>query len=573
MSSLSFSEITGAAFRLLDQGTRKLAQHSPGLFAVITVLSILRSLQLGQDACWDLRNYHFYNAFALVRGRFGLDLAPAGQATYADPVLDLPFYGLVAAGLNPRLIAALMAMPYAAAVFFASKIAWQILNSLAFSYSGIWWALACLVNVSGAAGTYLVGTAMNDAYIAALVLAAVWAMVRPQWAPTMHRLAWQGFIFGGLLIGLATGLKLTAAPYAVGLCVALAVGQPDIRRALIAMTGCTLAGVAALTLTAGPWMLFLYEKFHSPFFPWFNAYLQSPFSEPVNLTAQDWVAKSLWTALKIPYVLIHTTQGIVGVLPIRDWRLAAVAGALCLVVFTSAWRISRGKNLLAAILQPSDDSLRAPAQLLMFCGVSYALWFAVFGDYRYLLPLEMATGTLLVGLLAVALPNRKLLAAIALPVIFAILLTTRASNWGRTSFGERFFEVQVPPIASGSLVLLLDRYPTTYLVPFFPDDARFVRPWWRGGLNYDFTNPRYHNLLQQQINAEIAQHRGAIYSIELARTAKGDDDSAPGSAAATLALYGLRHDSRGCQPIRSNMEKNQFGFGRSLLLCSLERGT
>jgi len=339
------------------------------------------------------------------------------------------------------------------------------------------------------------------------------------------------------------------------------------------MTGCTLAGVAALTLTAGPWMLFLYEKFHSPFFPWFNAYLQSPFSEPVNLTAQDWVAKSLWTALKIPYVLIHTTQGIVGVLPIRDWRLAAVAGALCLVVFTSAWRISRGKNLLAAILQPSDDSLRAPAQLLMFCGVSYALWFAVFGDYRYLLPLEMATGTLLVGLLAVALPNRKLLAAIALPVIFAILLTTRASNWGRTSFGERFFEVQVPPIASGSLVLLLDRYPTTYLVPFFPDDARFVRPWWRGGLNYDFTNPRYHNLLQQQINAEIAQHRGAIYSIELARTAKGDDDSAPGSAAATLALYGLRHDSRGCQPIRSNMEKNQFGFGRSLLLCSLERGT
>ncbi len=178
----------------------------------------------------------------------------------------------------------------------------------------------------------------------------------------------------------------------------------------------------------------------------------------------------------------------------------------------------------------------------------------------------MATGTLLVGLLVVAVRNRKVQAAIAFPVIFVILLTTRAPDWGHTTFGERFFEVQLPPIASDSLVLLLDRQPLAYLVPFFPDDARFVRPWW-SDYPYDFTNPWYHNLLQQQINAAIAGHRGAIYSIEVARRAQGDDKSAPGSAPATLPLYGLRHDSTNCQPIRSNLQK------RNLLLCSLERGT
>jgi hypothetical protein len=255
-------------------------------------------------------------------------------------------------------------------------------------------------------------------------------------------------------------------------------------------------------------------------------------------------------------------------MPIRDWRLAAVAGGLCLVVFTSVWRISRAKSVLAAIQQPTGYSLRAPAQVLIFFGVSYVLWLGLFGIYRYLLPLEMMTGTLLVGLLVVAVRNRMVQAAIGLPLILAILLTTRVPDWGRTTFGERFFEVQVPPMASASLVLLLDSEPLAYLVPFFPDDARFVAPWWSGFYNYDFTNPRYRNLLQQQINAEIARHRGAIYSIELARTAKGDGNSAPGSAAATLPLYGLRHDSRGCQPIRSNMEK----WG-TLLLCSLERGT
>ena len=522
---------------------------------------------MGQDANWDLKNYHFYNAFALVRSRFDLDLAPAMSQTYFNPVLDLPFYGLVAAGLNPRLIAALMAMPYAAAAFFASKIAWQILNSLAPSYGGIWWLLACLVNVSGAAGASVVASTMNDAYIAALVLAAVWVMVRPQWASATQRLQWWGFVFGGLLIGLAAGLKLTAAPFAVGLCVALAVGQLDVRRAVVAMIACASAAVAGLALAAGPWMLFLYEKFHSPLFPLFNAYFQSPFWELANLSDPRWGAKSLWGALKLPYALIHETQGIVAELPIRDWRLASVAGGLCLVVVTSVWRISRAKSVLAVIPQPTGYSLRAPVQVLIFFAVSYALWLGVFSYYRYLLPLEMATGTLLVGLLLVAVRNRKVQAAIAFPVILVILLTTRAPDWGRTTFGERFFEVQLPPIASGSLVLLLDRQPLSYLVPFFPDGARFVGPWWSGYLNYDFTNPRYHNVLQQQINAEIAQHRGAIYSIELARTAKGDDNSSAGSAAATLPLYGLRHVSRDCQPIRSNLEK------RNLLLCALERGT
>jgi len=566
VSSSSFSERTGTALCLLDRGAQRLAQHSAGLFALVTVLAVARSLHLGQDANWDLKNYHFYNAFALVRSRFDLDLAPAMSQTYFNPVLDLPFYGLVAAGLNPRLIAALMALPYAAAAFFASKIAWLSLDSLAVSYVGIWWLLACVVNISGA-GAGLVASTTNDAHIAALVLAAVWAILRSECAAATQLPAWRGVVFGGLVIGLAAGLKLTAAPYAVGLCAALAVGQPHMRRAAVAMIACAAATVAGVALAAGPWMLFLYQKFRSPLFPLFNAYFQSPFWELADLRDQRWGAKSLWGALKLPYVLMHETHGIVGELPIRDWRLASVAGGLCLVIFTGVWRISRAKSVRAALALPTGYSLRVPAQVLIFFAVSYALWLGVFGYYRYLLPLEMATGTLLVGLLVVAIRNRMVQAAIAFPVLLAILLTTRAPDWGRTTFGERFFEVQVPPIASGSLVLLLDRQPLAYLVPFFPDDTRFVGPSWSGYLNFDFTNPRYHNLLQQQINAEIAQHHGAVYSIELARTAKGAENSKPGSAAATLPRYGLRHDSSDCQPIRSNLEK------RNLLLCSLERGT
>jgi hypothetical protein len=559
--------------RLLDREAQKLAQHSGALFVLLVLVSVVRSLHLGQDANWDLKNYHFYDAFALVRSRFNSDLAPAMSQTYFNPLLDLPFYGLVAAGLNPKLIAALMAMPYAFAAFFASKIAWQIFNTVAVSYAGIWWLIACLINLSGAAGAGLVGSTTNDVQVAALVLGAVWVIVRPQSGARTDGLPWRGFVLGGFLIGLAAGLKLTAAPYAIALCVALAIGPPKIQRAVVAVIAYAAACTIGFAISAGPWMLFLYEKFHNPLFPLFNSYFQSPFWELLDLNDTRWGAKSVWGAVKLavrlPYTLMHQTQGIVAELPIRDWRLASVAGCLCLVVLTSAWRVSRGKSVLAAPPQSHGESIRGSVQILLFFGVGYALWLSVFPIYRYLLSLEMLTGTLIVGLMVVALPSWRVQAAIAFPVVLAILLTTRAPDWERTTFGEHFFEVQLPPVASGSLVLLLDRQPLAYLVPFFPDDTRFVGPWWSGYFNYDFTNPHYRNLLQQRINAEILQHRGPIYSIELPVVSprSADHNSSPGSAGATLLLYGLRHESKGCQPIRSNLER------RDLLLCSLERGT
>src|SRR5437763_8628840 len=150
--------------RRLDNLAAKVAESTASVLLLATILSIIRSLQLGQDANWDLRNYHFYNAFALFHHRLGVDLAPAMSQSYFNPILDLPFYGLVAAGFSPRWIAAFMALPHALAITFASKIAWEVLKSFPLDHRGTWWLLACLVNASGAAGMPLVGATMNDSY-------------------------------------------------------------------------------------------------------------------------------------------------------------------------------------------------------------------------------------------------------------------------------------------------------------------------------------------------------------------------------------------------------------------------
>lgn len=40
---------------------------------------------LGQDTSWDTLNYHFYNPYALLEGRLGWDIQPAGRQMYFNP--------------------------------------------------------------------------------------------------------------------------------------------------------------------------------------------------------------------------------------------------------------------------------------------------------------------------------------------------------------------------------------------------------------------------------------------------------------------------------------------------------
>ena len=52
----------------------------------------LLALFLGQDANWDLRNYHYYNAYAFLNNRYAMDLLPSQTPTFYNPLLDVPFF-------------------------------------------------------------------------------------------------------------------------------------------------------------------------------------------------------------------------------------------------------------------------------------------------------------------------------------------------------------------------------------------------------------------------------------------------------------------------------------------------
>jgi hypothetical protein len=62
----------------------------------------LCSLYLGQDCSGDLRNYHYYNGFALFNLDINQDFLPGQQQSYLNPYMDAIDY-LMIKYLPPKL--------------------------------------------------------------------------------------------------------------------------------------------------------------------------------------------------------------------------------------------------------------------------------------------------------------------------------------------------------------------------------------------------------------------------------------------------------------------------------------
>src|SRR6478672_9143509 len=95
------------------------------LLVACVAVACIAALRLPQDANWDLQNYHYYDPWAWLSGRiFGWDLAAAQLQTFHNPLADVPFYLLVQAGVDPRIITLWLALPTGIAGYFFFKTAW-----------------------------------------------------------------------------------------------------------------------------------------------------------------------------------------------------------------------------------------------------------------------------------------------------------------------------------------------------------------------------------------------------------------------------------------------------------------
>jgi hypothetical protein len=501
---------------------------------------------LRQDANWDLQNYHFYDPWAWLAGRiFDWDVAAAQLQTFHNPLADVPFYALVAAGTDPRVITLWLALPTGVAGWMAAKIGWTLFADLG-PVQRIGATLSALaIGFTGAMGFGQLGSTTGEWLVAALTLAALWLLLRDG-DLAIRASSTRTLVAAGAIAGIASGLKLTGATYALALCLALLSRRATLAaRARSAMLyACGV--VAGLALALGPWCVELWIHFANPLFPYGNEWIRSPWWDAAPVLPHAWGPHTLRGAVLLPFLLLAPPPGFVSEVRYVDARLPLLyALALAAVLAAVVGRARRARAKALAQFATTADAWRFVG---VFFGASFVIWAVVHSILRYTIPLEILSGPLIVGLLGRLLRPRHAIVAIALATV-GIAATTEHSDWGRVDFGRAWFDVRVPPIEPHALVLLAVDAPMSYVLPFLPPDARHL------GIRSNINGPERRNGLAKRIAALVREHRGPVYSLAFP-AGVGDAD---------LLAHRLRKVPGGCAPIRTNMPTSPIE------LCRLQR--
>jgi hypothetical protein len=521
---------------------------------VSTVAFGLLSVALGQDANWDLRNYHFYNAYAFLNDRLRFDFAPAQIQTYLNPLLDILTFWLIEV-LPPRGVGFMLGAVQGLNFWLVYSIARAVLHPCP-AVLEIALALGCAaLGCYGVVGISELGTVFHDLTTSTFVLLAVLLFItaslrRPDVADrgSLVRIA-----LAGVAIGIGVGVKYTLAIYPIGFGVAILVASPSWRERWLRGSVWGAGAVVGLALGAGYWMLLMYEEFGSPLFPFYNAIFRSPYMEPVNFVETRFLPTTLTKTLLYP-IFFTSDKTTAMEHSFQDLRLAVVYALIAATLPTALvdlLRRARAKAGAPSRLSVFSDTHSAK-WLLTFFAVSYAVWQIQFSIYRYIAPLEQLAPLVIVILCGALYRDRIHALVMSLLAFGFVAATLRAPDWGRVSWGAKFVDVRLPAGVdlSSSTIVMTSLEPFSYVIPSFPAQTRFVR------IESSFFTPDHRTKMAEEI-AVALQDPGRSYHL-LTTSASVE------AAATPLSHYSMHVVSDSCASVTSNLDSN-------LVLCRVAR--
>ena len=379
---------------------------------------------LGQDSGFDLRNYHWSNAWSLLHGRWGRDVAIGQLQSFFNPLIDLPYYAAVTTlgGAGTLVMGALHGLVIGLVGLLGRHLG---LSRLAIGAS----------LVAAAAGPVFldgVGTSQGDLLVAAGVLGGLLLFLQGRDGPA------------AVLTGAIVGLKLTAAPFALALLVAALVHRRSWRP--------VLGGLAVgWAVTGAWWAVLLAIRTGNPVFPMANHLFQSPWADAQHYGEMGYFPSGLgWITLPL-------TLAVDGA---RSWSME--------------WRDARWLVLWGVGIGWAARRKGEAGVLLAWAATAWVVWEGLSSLIRYMAPIEALTGLLLAVALRDLVGRRS---AAATAVIVALLvLWARPPNLSRVPLARDGLGVVVPPVdGPRPVVVTAGEAPLGYLAPSFPADARHLR--------------------------------------------------------------------------------------------------
>ncbi|MBI5590200.1 MAG: hypothetical protein HY881_06920 [Deltaproteobacteria bacterium] len=514
----------------------------PPLFGILSVM-------LGQDANWDLRNYHFYNPYSFLYNRMDFDVLPSQVANFYNPLLYVPFYYAVSLlppkgvgfllgwvqGLNFPLLLAIARLVIPATIE-GENSPWKQ-GAICFGIS--------LIGMLGAANISEMGTMFSDNLLSLLILSSLWIVLS-----AMRHLLVSGWrkklavvIGAGFLAGSAIGFKQPAAIYAIGLCAAFFVLKaPFMHRFFLSFfygIG-VLSGIAA---TGGYWLYEMWTRFKNPLFPYFNLLFQSPMATIGDYRDTQYLPDNIGEALISPFFFGFAPYEFSEV-AFRDLRIPILyILLLALLVHRFVDGVSLRPEQRETRTDPVFDS---SIRFLLASGVlSYLTWVKMFAIFRYALVIELLAPLGIWLLLDRMISGRFAKYTAAGACLILILATLSPADWGRVSWGEDYFGAKLPVIEKpeDTLVIMAGNDPCAYLIPLFPKAVRFVR------IQSYFTGPSSHPNGYDHLMARIISgHTGSMYVLYRSYEKIG--------VISALDAYGLDLESDSCRVFKPHIESN-----------------
>lgn len=535
------------------------------ILTMAMVVSGLFSIAAGKELGWDLANYHYYHPYAILHGRSYFDFWPPSFVhQYINPTLDFLSYFLITY-LSPSAVEFTLGAIHGINFWLLFVIARLFMRkSMAFCVA--------LLGMYGPSALYGIGSFQNDNLISLFVLSSVLiylkGLLRLGKNTAKNELSY--FISASLLLGIGTGLKLTAGIFVPGIVFATLTLPITFLQRLKLLLLITLFISVGLLISSGYWMYLMWEMHHSPFFPFLNNIFHSPDSAIVNWRDTRFLPQGIWQTLFFPFYFSWDGRTADG--GFRDFRFAMVYVLVMIISFfyflkIVGLRIPQKNNRLS---QAKHDKKILYIWLLTFFIFSYIAWQVYFSIARYLTPLEMLA-PLLIYLLVQQMPVRPYWHAATLMLLFYLLfffmspiMVVRAP-WYQTTF----FNVKLPDsVFKKNEALVLMAYsvymkgkpwldanprPQAYLIPYFPSQWRFV------GIPFGHEKYLEDTQLAQKIHQLIQTPPQPIYLLT--------------SDVNMLELYRAAHSfgltkAGACEKIFSDRQKMT---GQAVLLCPVKQ--
>jgi hypothetical protein len=519
-------------------------QRAPCIAVLLVPLLFgLLSLMLGQDDGWDMKNYHLYNAHALLNGRLAVDMAPGQFQSYFNPTLDIPYYLLVSSFPGP-VAGFVFGVLHGLNFVLVLAIARSVLGATAAEGYRVPLLLA-IAGVCGAGFLSELGNTMGDNMTSLLVLAALYMLLKRwdqlrQW----NAAAVSAANASGFVMGLGTGLKLTNATFAVALCLAffMAPGSLWLRIRLAFVFGVgTLAGIA---VTAGWWFLKMWQTFGNPLFPQFNNIFHSPLAVPQGVADTAHLPKTMLETLFWPMVFsFDFTRVSELVLHQTIWPIVYLlfVGVCAYLLYL---RMAKKGDGGTPVLAPRARFL------LLFFAIAYLVWMKLFSIYRYLVPVE-----LLAPLVVWILLQRVLAPATARRIggwvlAFTTLAVFPFVTWGHASWASKGFSAELPVFAQPASTIVFTAHghpPMGWMATFMPKDVSVISL----GSGFPET-PAY----VDRIKAVIASRPGPHYAMLFA--SKNYKETSMQRKLGIAQWLGLTDSAADCAKLDSILQRVRF---------------